>query len=120
MDIANISIGTDIEEICRFRNRTLENDEHFFKHIYTTKELEYCFSKGVSSQHLCARFCGKEAIIKALSDLGITNIHLKDIEILNMENGAPYANIKKYPNIKIKISLSHTKEYAMATVIVQK
>lgn len=116
MNFNDLSIGTDIEEIDRFKGKTLEKDKHFFSHIFTENELGYCFSKGIPAQHLCARFCGKEAVIKALYPLNITN--LKDIEILNTENGIPYVKIKKYPNLNIKISLSHSKKYATATAII--
>ena len=118
MNFNDLSIGTDIEEVDRFKNRSLENDRHFFSHIFTENELGYCFSKGIPAQHLCARFCGKEAVIKALFPLNITNVYLKDIEILNTENGIPYVKIEKYPNLNIKISLSHSKKYATATAII--
>lgn len=116
----DISIGCDIESIERFKNKTRENDMPFLERIYTPKELEYCFSKGTPQQHLCARFCAKEAIVKALSDFNISNVYYNDIEIINRENGAPTAAIAKYPQIKIKVSLSHCKEYAIANVLLHK
>lgn len=120
MNNDNIYIGTDIEEIDRFKGKTPEKDKHFFNHIFTEKELEYCFSKGIPSQHLCVRFCAKEATIKALYSLNISNVYLKDIEVLNKENGVPYIVIEKLPNIEVKISLSHSKKYAVATAIIIK
>ena len=120
MNFNDFSVGTDIEEVDRFKNRTLEKDKYFFRHIFTEKELEYCFSEGVAAQHLCARFCGKEAVIKALYALNIQNVYMSDIEILNKENGVPYVKVDKYQSLYIKISLSHSKKYATATAIVQK
>ena len=114
----DFAIGTDIEEISRFANKTLENDEHFLTHIFTEKELEYCFSKGKPAQHLCARFCAKEAGIKALTDFGIKNVYYSDIEILNNEFGVPDIRVKGFPELHIKTSLSHSKTYATATVII--
>ncbi len=116
----NISIGTDIEEISRFEGKNLEGDKIFLNKIYTTKELDYCFKNAQSAQHLCARFCAKEAVVKALSGLGIKDIFYKDIEITNRTDGYPIVIIKKYPELKVKISLSHCKTYATATTIVQK
>ena len=72
--------------------------------------------KGISKDDVLTSL--KEAIIKALYPLNITNVYLKDIEILNTENGIPYVKIKKYPNLNIKISLSHSKKYATATAII--
>ncbi len=117
MNFENISIGTDIERIERFENKSRENDSHFLNKIFTEKELDYCFKNKQYAQHLCARFCAKEAVVKALTDFNITDVYYKDIEILNRENGSPYCIISKYPDIKIKITLSHAKDYATATVI---
>ena len=116
MDFENISIGTDIEEIERFKDKSRENDFHFLNKIFTEKELDYCFKDKQSAQHLCVRFCAKEAVVKALSEFNITDVYYSDIEILNHENGSPYCKIAKYPDIKIKLSLSHSKTYAVATV----
>lgn len=120
MNFENISVGTDIEQISRFEGKTPENDAKFFSKIFTLKEVEYCFSKGTSAQHLCARYCAKEAIVKALSDFEITDVYYSDIEILNAETGKPYAKIEKYPDVKIKLSLSHTKDTAICVALCSK
>ena len=117
MSFDNISIGTDIEEIERFKNKSRENDSHFLSKIFTEKELDYCFKDKQSAQHLCVRFCAKEAVVKALSNFNITDVYYSDIEILNHENGSPYCTIFKYPKIQVKVSLSHSKIYATATVL---
>ena len=118
MDINNFAIGTDIEEINRFENRTLENDKNFLDKIFTAKELEYSFKTGIPAQHLCARFCAKEAIVKALSNFKIKDVFYSDIEILRHEDGAPYTKIQKYPDLDIQISLSHCKTYATAVAFI--
>ena len=109
----NFSIGCDIEENSRFADKSQE----FFDKIFTKKEIEYCFKNKNYAQHFCARFCAKEAIVKALSEFNINNVSYSDIEILNKDNGAPTANIKKYPEIKIKVSLSHSKTHSIANVL---
>ena len=118
MNFENISIGCDIEENRRFEDKSLETDGDFLKRIFTEKELEYCFKSQNFAQHLCARFCAKEALVKALGEFNISDVYYSDIEILNKENKAPYAKIEKYPDIKIKLSLSHCKTYSMASVII--
>ena len=115
----NISIGVDIEEIERFNNKSLDKDKHFFDKIFTKKELDYCFSKKNYAQHLAARFCAKEAVVKALTGLGIVDVFYNEIEVTNKENGMPVASIEKYPNIQIKVSLSHNKTTAVAYVILK-
>ena len=117
MEFDQLSIGTDIEEIRRFENKTLEKNENFLKKIFTPKELDYCFKTKNYAQHLCARFCAKEAIVKALSEFEIKDVLYNDIEILNLQSGKPYAKILKNPNIKIKLSLSHTKDIAICVAM---
>lgn len=116
----NISIGCDIEENSRFENKTLENDKDFLERIFTPKELEYSYKSRNYAQHLCARFCAKEAVVKALSDFEIRDVYYRDIEILNHKNGVPYIVLRKYPDLKIKVSLSHCKTYSTATALILK
>ena len=115
-----LGIGVDIEKIERFKNKTLENDAHFLKTIFTDAELEYSFSDGHYAQHLCARFCAKEATIKALSSMGLNNISLKDIELSNNKEGVPQLKIANYKEIKAKVSLSHTSDNAIAFVLIER
>ena len=112
----NISIGCDIEENIRFENKSSE----FLNRIFTKNEQEYCLKSKNYAQHLCARFCSKEAIVKALSEFDIKDVYYSDIEVLNKENGVPFAKIEKYPDIKIKISLSHCKTHSIANVLLIK
>lgn len=113
------SIGVDIEKVERFKNKNLENDANFLKTIFTDVELEYSFSDAHYAQHLCARFCAKEATLKALSSFELNDIPLKDIEISNNKEGAPQLKIKNHKEIKAKVSLSHTTDNAIAFVIIE-
>lgn len=110
-------IGCDIENIERFEKVS----SHFCSRIFTPDEISYCFSKGKPSSHLAARFCGKEAVMKALGSLGINGIYYKDIAIYKAKNGAPCAKIiGREKAFDIKISLSHGKESAIAYALVEK
>lgn len=117
-----IRTGVDIIEIERVKNSIEETGGKFCEKVYTKMEIEYCESKKTQKyQHYAARFSAKEAIFKAIS-LDLKNkydIDWKDIEILNDESGRPYVNILKQ-DIEINsidISISHCKEYAVASVI---
>lgn len=118
MLIKNIAIGSDIEDISRFKHKTIDTHEKFLKLIYSDQELDYCFSKNNPAQHLAVRYCGKEAAIKAMYDLGIEDLQYKDIEIINDPNGAPRIYISKYQNFNLRISLSHSRKYAIANVLI--
>ena len=120
-----IYTGTDIIEIERVKNSIENIGKKFIEEIYTQKEIEYCESKkNAKYQHYAARFAAKEAIFKAVSKLlnNKFDISWKNAEIVNDENGRPYINFldtKIMEKIEdIDISISHCKEYAVATVVV--
>ena len=123
IDDSNLSIGVDIEDISRFRGLTREKDKRFLSRIFTDKELDYCFSRANTEQHLAGRFTAKEAVIKALNALGKEKLNYREIEVLNDESGTPVISILKegFRNIQASLSLSHTKKTAIAfTIAAQK
>ena len=70
-------------------------------------------------QHFAARFAAKEAAFKAISKIkNESTVDWKNFEVLNDKDGRPILDIKKYKFNDIDISLSHCKEYAIATVII--
>ena len=102
----HIGIGTDIVEISRFENINDRAFAAFLTKNFTKNELNYCWSKSAPAPHLAGRFAGKEAVIKALYSLDITNIFYPAIEILNNDNGMPYVIINTYYKEKLDINLS--------------
>lgn len=108
-----LKVGVDIEDISRFENK----DPKFFFRVFTKNELDYCFKNKNPNPHLCARYCAKEAVIKALER---KDIPYSKIEILNKDNGAPYINIlvDEFKNYNFSLSISHEKEKAVAFVVV--
>ena len=115
-----ISCGTDIIEIARIKSSIENIGDKFLTKIYTEKEIEYCESrKAHKYQHYAARFAAKEAIFKALSTRIMGKYSWTDFEVLNGETGKPKVNLKtKIDNLEdIDISISHCRDYAVATVI---
>ncbi len=119
-----ITCGTDIIEIDRIKKCIEPSNDRFKERVYTEKEITYCESKNNQKyQHYAARFAGKEAVFKALSKY-IDNkfeISWKDAEIINDETGRPKVTIHHDISRKIEkidISMSHCKQYAIATVII--
>ncbi len=109
--------GIDIIEIERIQRAIDRWGEHFLKHVFTDKEIEYVQEYKFPAQHYAVRFAAKEAVYKAIAD----NQHIgwKDIEILNHPNGKPYCVCHDETfNHQILISLSHSKNYAVANAIV--
>ena len=119
MKAENIGLGIDIENIERFK-KYADKDSPFINRIFTKKEIEYSYKSKKFAQRLCARYCAKEACVKALYSLGIEGYFCRDFEIENLPSGVPKINLigkKRGDNITFKVSLSHTDNYAAATVI---
>ena len=110
-------IGVDMEEVKRFRGLPYKSQRSFYEKIFTAREIKYCLSKADPYPHFAARFAAKEAVIKAV---GKSTFHIKSIEILNNKKGKPEAKIKdrkaKTKN-KLMVSLSHTKDHAVAIAL---
>jgi holo-[acyl-carrier protein] synthase len=119
-----IKCGVDIIEISRVKDSIENIGDSFINRIYTSKEIEYCESKGKSKyEHYAARFAVKEAVFKAVSQMidDKYSITWKDIETTNDEQGRPKVEILTINNKKIEdidVSISHCKEYAVANVAV--
>ncbi len=114
-----IGMGVDIEEVARFCNLSRTHHRRFLERVFTLREQRYCFSKKNPAPHLATRFCAKEAVVKAMASLGVHKIPYRSIEIVHVEEGVP--NIKlvtQYKNYAMFVSLSHTKDYAIASVMV--
>lgn len=109
----DITIGTDIVEIQRFRD--LESESAFFNRVFTDSEREYCSGYSNPAPHLAATFAGKEAVVKATSSS--CSLSMNAIEILREENGAPFVKLHVECPLVIRISLSHSTTHAVAVAL---
>jgi holo-[acyl-carrier protein] synthase len=116
-------VGTDIVEIVRIREAVEKWGDHFLNKVFNSKELTYCYSKNDPVMHLAARFAAKEACIKALSTIKSGDLSMKDIGVSNDETGKPSISIHKkgvIPDVmKLHLSISHERNYAVASVIAE-
>ena len=119
--------GVDIVEIAKLR-RIVHGSAGFAPSVFTAAELEYCASHRERFQHLAGRFAAKEACLKALGlGLSVTGAAagLLDIEVVNLASGRPelrlhgwIAKLCARKGVHQRtVSLSHTREYAVATVV---
>ncbi len=118
-EMEGLGVGTDIEDVGRFKDLDRNRNRNFLDKIFTKKELDYSFSRGKPHQHLAARYAGKEAVVKALVSLGKKGVDYKNIEILNDINGAPEVNYND-TKLKIYVSLSHSNDRALAFAVIIK
>ena len=117
--------GVDIVEIPRMREAVRKWGDNFISKIFTAREVKYSTSKRFSEQHFAARFAAKEAVVKAFGEPSKFPIRWTDIEVVNNTEGKPIIEFKgdalKLKKIKkiddIIVSMSHSKNYAIASVI---
>ena len=113
--------GVDLLEIERLRAALERHGERFLTRIYTPAERELCAGNVAS---LAARFAAKEAVAKALGT-GLGDVAWTEIEILRAASGAPVLRLHGKAQAlsdqlglrQWSISLSHTREIAIATAV---
>lgn len=118
--MSRTTIGVDIIEISRVERVISKWQDSFLKRIYTAAELESCSN----TSSLAARFAAKEAVMKALGT-GARGVKWRDIEILTNGDGAPLIRLygrarersKEIGIAEFCVTMSHSREYAVAFVI---
>jgi holo-[acyl-carrier protein] synthase len=118
------SIGVDIVEIPRIEKALARRGERFLRRIYTDSEVAFCRGR---LPELAARFAAKEAVAKALGT-GMRGVAWREIEILPDQRGKPHVHLhgrasQRAQDIKLDhfaISLSHSREHAVAVVVAAK
>ncbi|HOJ86126.1 MAG TPA: holo-ACP synthase [Elusimicrobiales bacterium] len=116
-----MNIGIDIVEVKRIKK--LIKNPKFINKVFSKEEIDYCEGFKNKDERYSGKFAAKEAFIKALKSsdnkkiCGLINkISLKDIKIINKENGMPFVFVKGL-KIKGKLSVSHTASYACAVFV---
>ena len=115
------AVGIDTIEIPRVRRVLERHGERFLKRVYTPEEVAFCRGR---VPELAARFAAKEAVMKALGT-GVRGIGWREIEVLPDGRGKPlvylYGNARERAKEMglegIDISMSHERQYAVASVI---
>ncbi len=119
MALNKILVGTDIVDVKRIGR--LIGDKRFVEKIFSGEEIRYCRPKKNAAQHFAVRFAAKEAVWKALGHvLNGKGIAHREICVRRTASGQPTvkfsSRLKNYEN-KISLSLSHTKDHAVAVAI---
>src|SRR5215207_5966125 len=112
-------VGIDLLEIERLE-RALARRPRLADRLFTPGELEYAAGFGRPAMQLAARFCAKEAVVKALS-LESWNPH--DIEVVG--GGGPpvirltgrVADRAEALGVTVAVSLTHTRGMAGAVAV---
>ena len=119
-------VGVDLIEIPRFARALERHGERLLARVFTPAELRY--ARGHMPE-LAARFAAKEAVSKALGVgmrmLARDGIHWQDVEVVGDSRGKPVVHLygraaERAQELGIgpwAISLSHTRENAIALVV---
>ncbi|MFQ5925411.1 MAG: holo-ACP synthase [Dehalococcoidia bacterium] len=114
-------VGLDIIEIARIEEAMARWGQRFLHRIYTQGELDICRNRAPA---LAVHFAAKEAVMKALGT-GVKGVAWRDIEVLANPDGKPLVYLhggaqKRAEDLglgELAISLSHSREYAIASVV---
>jgi holo-[acyl-carrier protein] synthase len=121
-------IGVDLVENSRMERLVKKWGPKSLGRIFSPKEIEYCEKYTYSSTHYGARFAAKESFLKALG-MGLgEGVKLSEIEVANNEKGTPSLVLSGEAKVQIKkrkitgvyLSLTHTKNYSTAMVLLEK
>ncbi len=121
-------IGIDLVENDRMNKIIQKWGDKFLSRVFSESEVAYCGRHTQAHIHYGARFAVKESFLKAIG-IGLgRGVKLNEIEVVNEESGKP--NLMLYGGAKehfvqagietIHLSITHTKNYASAMVLLEK
>jgi holo-[acyl-carrier protein] synthase len=125
--MAILGIGTDIVEVARIERLLRDKGGEFLARVFTPTEVEYCNARPKPGPHFAARFAAKEAFMKAIGTGWAKGVGFGEIGVENNSDGKPRLVLTgeaqsfmdgKGPSF-LWLSLSHTKDYATATVVIE-
>lgn len=120
-----LGLGTDIVEISRVREMVERHGDHFTDRCFTAREVEWAKRFRDSAIRFAGRWAAKEAVVKALGTGFVRGISFHDIEVLPLPSGQPVVELtggardlaESQGITEIRISISHSENYAVATAI---
>jgi holo-[acyl-carrier protein] synthase len=121
-----LTIGVDLIEIARVERVLTRHGDRFLERVFTPAEVLYC--RGHLPE-LAARFAAKEAVSKALGVgmrmIARDGIRWQEVEIIGDIRGKPLVHLygraadraDELGLVEWAVSLSHTREHAIALVV---
>lgn len=117
--------GVDIIEISRIREMCERHGDRFVERVFTAREAGYCREHKDPYPRFAARFAAKEAALKVVGTGWRDGIAWTDVEVVNAPSGAPTLRVSGLVKARARelgiecwsISLSHSRDFAVASVI---
>ena len=122
-----LGTGIDLCEVSRMQAKIQAPADEFVAQVFLPGEVAYCEAKRHSAEHFAARFAAKEAVVKALAGADGEGSFWQDIEIMNEPDGRPvvilHGRAKEMADAlgvrRVFVSLTHTRDLAAATVVLE-
>ena len=122
-----LGLGTDLIETRRVEQSIDRFGDRFLERIFSPLEIAYCKRKKNAAESFAARFAAKEAGAKALGTGISRGVTWKDFEVKRETSGRPSlhlsgraAELAAAMGVKrIQLSLTHSRDLAMAVVVVE-
>ena len=120
-----LNLGLDIIEVDRVQQMHERQKDRFLDRVFTQEEQDYCLAKSNPYPHLAARFAAKEAVSKTFST-GIGKLfswtscsiyHGPRMQPLVRLDEQGKALLEALGATDVRITLSHTKETAIAVAV---
>lgn len=119
-----LRVGVDILQVERME-RLLTEDESIVDTLFTPREQSYCAAKRRRFEHLAARFCAKEAVLKAFGTGLGQRMRWTDVEIVNQINGRPEVRLQgevanfaaRRGLVDLDVTMSHSGGFALAHAV---
>ncbi|MCL5958360.1 MAG: holo-ACP synthase [Chloroflexi bacterium] len=120
--------GIDLQPVRQIEEAIRRRGEAYLQHLFTPQERFYCEGKKTEAQSYAARFAAKEAFFKASRAGWRSSVKWTDLEVFHDAEGQPQLalhdeakQLAEDAGIKhVHLSLSHTDEFAVAQVILEK
>jgi len=122
-----VGSGVDLCEVPRIQQAIARHGQRFLDRVFTPGEIAYADRKANRFERYAARFAAKEAGMKALGTGWRGGIAWQDFEVANLPSGRPTLRFhgqaakiaEKLGVSNIALSLTHTREQALAMVILE-
>ncbi|MGA7856678.1 MAG: holo-ACP synthase [Terracidiphilus sp.] len=122
-----VGSGIDLTEIGRIQQSVERYGKRFLDRVYTPAEQAYCLRKRKAAESLAARFAAKEAGAKALGTGISRGVSWLEIEVLREPGRRPTLCFSgraqeisaKLGVAHVALSLTHTGDLAMASVVLE-
>ena len=123
-----LGVGTDLMETKRIEVSIDRYGDRFLERVFTAGEIAYCLRKKKNAaESFAARFAANEAGAKALGTGISRGVTWKELEVRREENGRPTLHLSgRAAELagamgvrRMQLSLTHSRELAMAVVVVE-